>query len=622
MKIFKTSILVAISICMGFSALAQPSNDPCAGATPLGTLPTPGACTAGLQNGLPVTLTGQTTVDATAPSPYVYQTGCSGGNMTVFALDTWYSFVASGTVVNINVSGFPNANVAIYSGGCGNLAGRGCAIGNGAGNTSLIMTQATPGQTYYIQISGNSTTATDNSFTLAVDNDIDCNDCLLAANMTASPAPVNGGYTPGQVVTFCYTVNGWSQQNTNWFHGVQISMGAGWTGAVTGTVPAGTQQTVPAGGNWLYYPAPGTVNGVTWPPGFYFDTPDAGTSPVDNFGDNCSGAACTWTFCWNLTVSSACTPGANLGVTVNTSGDGESGSWGSAACLDDDATVFSAIQICCTPPTMAFTPVSCLGGTNGTATATHGQGASPWDYVWTNSSGGTVGTTMNSTAASNTVSGLPAGTYTVTITDNIGCVTVATVTVTTIDILPPTAPNPANINVQCLANVPAPNPAVVLGEADNITAVPTVVWLSDTDNGLTCPKTITRRYRVSDACGLFIDVIQLIIINDNTPPTGTAPANITVQCLADVPASNPLLITNEADNCSTPTVTFVSDASAGTCPTIVTRTYRITDLCGNFINVTQTITVQDNIAPTGTAPANITVQCLADVPASNPLLIT
>ena len=108
---------------MGFASFAQPSNDPCSGATSLGTLPTPGACIGGLQNGAPTTLTNQTTVGATAESPYIYQTGCSGGNMTVFALDTWYSFVASGTTVNINVSGFPNANVAVYAGGCGNLAG-------------------------------------------------------------------------------------------------------------------------------------------------------------------------------------------------------------------------------------------------------------------------------------------------------------------------------------------------------------------------------------------------------------------------------------------------------------------------------------------------------------------
>jgi hypothetical protein len=152
MKLLKISILSAISLCIGFSSFAQPANDGCATATSLGTLPTPGACISGLQNGAVTTLNTQTTVAATAASPYVYQTGCSGGNMTVFALDTWYSFVASGTTVNVNLTGFPNANVAVYTGTCGNLAGIGCAIGNGAGNTTLVVTQTTAGQTYYIQV--------------------------------------------------------------------------------------------------------------------------------------------------------------------------------------------------------------------------------------------------------------------------------------------------------------------------------------------------------------------------------------------------------------------------------------------------------------------------------------
>ena len=192
---------------------AQPANDDCSGAINLGTLPTPGACISGLQNGNPVTLNNQTTVGATAASPYVYQTGCQGGgNMQTFALDTWYMFTATGTTANVNITGFPNANVALYAGTCGNLLGRGCTILPNGGSGTLTVTQIQQGQTYYIQVSGNTTSATDNSFSIAVDNDIDCNDCLLNATLTANPAPINGGYQPGQQVQFCYTINGWSQQ--------------------------------------------------------------------------------------------------------------------------------------------------------------------------------------------------------------------------------------------------------------------------------------------------------------------------------------------------------------------------------------------------------------------------
>ena len=436
------SILLSLFIISSSILRAQPANDECAGAISLGTLPTPGACISGLQNGTPVTLNNQSTVGATAASPYIYQTGCQGGgNMTTFALDTWYSFTATGTTANINVSGFPNANVALYAGTCGNLLGRGCTILPNGGSGTLVVTQIQPGETYYIQISGNNTSTTDNSFTIAVDNDIDCNDCLLNASLTANPAPVNGGYQPGQQVQFCYTVDGWSQQNTNWFHGVQLAMSNGWTGTVTNPIPAQTEQNIAGNGfdgAWYWFNnGIGNVNGTNWGQGFYFETVQNGTAPGNNFGDNCNGTNCSWTFCFTLTVSSSCTPGTPLTVTVNTSGDGESGSWGSSACTDDAATVFNAVQICCAAPTISSTPQSCIGVNDGTVTATPGLGAAPWDYVWTNSSG-TVVSSTNNVNGPNTVSNLAPGVYDVTVTDNNNCVSTNTVVVQ------------PGINCQCL----------------------------------------------------------------------------------------------------------------------------------------------------------------------------
>ena len=76
------------------------------------------------------------------------------------------------------------------------------------------------------------------------------------------------------------------------------------------------------------------------------------------------------------------------------------------------------------------------------------------------------------------------------------------------------------------------------------------------------------------------------------------------------------MVTDEADNCGIPVVAFVSDASDGLgCPETITRTYSVTDSCGNSINVTQTITINDITDPTASNPAPITVECIADVPA-------
>ena len=70
-------------------------------------------------------------------------------------------------------------------------------------------------------------------------------------------------------------------------------------------------------------------------------------------------------------------------------------------------------------------------------------------------------------------------------------------------------------------------------------------------------------------------------------------------------------------------VAFVSDASDGnTCPEVITRTYSVTDACGNQILVTQTITIDDNINPTASNPAPLTFQCVADVTAPDPAAVT
>ena len=142
-------------------------------------------------------------------------------------------------------------------------------------------------------------------------------------------------------------------------------------------------------------------------------------------------------------------------------------------------------------------------------------------------------------------------------------------------------------------------------------------------NGLTCPETITRSYSVTDACGNTINVLQTITVDDNINPTASNPVPVTVQCIGDVPAADITVVTDEADNCGVPVVAFVSDVSNGlTCPETITRTYSVTDACGNTINVLQTITVDDNINPTASNPAPVTVQCIGDVPAADITVVT
>ena len=84
-------------------------------------------------------------------------------------------------------------------------------------------------------------------------------------------------------------------------------------------------------------------------------------------------------------------------------------------------TVFTYTQFKVT--TAITANVTCNGQTNGNATATVSGGKTPYTYKWSNAS-----TTVSTSNPSGAV--LSAGTYTITVTDNIGCTTTATVTIT------------------------------------------------------------------------------------------------------------------------------------------------------------------------------------------------
>ena len=79
--------------------------------------------------------------------------------------------------------------------------------------------------------------------------------------------------------------------------------------------------------------------------------------------------------------------------------------------------------------------VSCNGGSNGSATVTAGGGTAPYTYQWT---------PTGQTNASAT--GLSAGTYTATVTDNNGCIVTATISITAPPLLTATMGIPANVS--------------------------------------------------------------------------------------------------------------------------------------------------------------------------------
>ena len=76
-------------------------------------------------------------------------------------------------------------------------------------------------------------------------------------------------------------------------------------------------------------------------------------------------------------------------------------------------------------------------------------------------------------------------------------------------------------------------------------------------------------------------------IDENIPPTASNPSDINIP-FAPAPAPDVNVIIDEMDNCTAnPVVAFVSDVSDGNlCPETITRTYSVTDDCGNETLVT------------------------------------
>jgi len=173
---------------------------------------------------------------------------------------------------------------------------------------------------------------------------------------------------------------------------------------------------------------------------------------------------------------------------------------------------------------------------------------------------------------------------------------------------------PPNITVSCSNQVPAPDVNLVVATS-NCGGPVIPAFISDIITNQFCPNnyTITRTYQATDACGGSATCIQIITVEDISPPIITCPSNITITCTASTSPGATGFAT-AFDNCTpNPFITQVDNYFPGICPSngIIQRTFTATDECGNSAICIQNITIQDTSPPIITCPSNITITCTA-----------
>ncbi len=261
-----------------------------------------------------------------------------------------------------------------------------------------------------------------------------------------------------------------------------------------------------------------------------------------------------------------------------------------------------------TPPSIVTSPLSLTNecSTGSAVFSVTANGSEPLAYQW-RLNGAPVSGATSSTLTLNNPTFADAGQYDVVVTNNYGTNISLTATLTIQDTTPPSIACPAIVIVNtdvghCYAS------GVNLG-------TPTA---SDTCGGVTLSNnapaqfslgTNTVTWTATDEHNNVNTCTQTVVVNDNQPPTITAPAALTDvatdsgKCYATsvtlgAPVAN--------DNCGVLTVT--NDAPAQFPKGDTTVIWTAVDNSGNTATATQVVTVKDHELPTITAPA-----ALADV---------
>lgn len=212
-------------------------------------------------------------------------------------------------------------------------------------------------------------------------------------------------------------------------------------------------------------------------------------------------------------------------------------------------------------------------------------------------------------------------TRTWTATDDCGSSSQCSQIITLEDSTSPTLTCPENMTLQCVTEIPTAD-IDLIDVSDDCDPNPVVTFMGDVSDGNSCPEIITRTYRATDNAGNFAECEQIFTIMDTTPPGITCPGNIAISC-SDPTDPDFTGYPDVSDNCDGEPAVGFSDQQDDL---VITRTWTVTDGCGNSNECTQIITINENQPPVVECPTEyvtvitleLTEICFTDIPVYDP----
>jgi gliding motility-associated-like protein len=249
---------------------------------------------------------------------------------------------------------------------------------------------------------------------------------------------------------------------------------------------------------------------------------------------DCAGNAIDWVYSYTVSMTAFTLPFSNSGSTVSCIGD--------AVQPVPPSSVMDECGNVIVPVIIAPIPVSC-------------EGVMDWVYTYTDCAGNSLDWTY---------------TY-------------------TIDLPVLSLPTDDIQNIECVSDIVVPTAPIATDACGNVIDP---VMTENVDPICSGDKIYTFTY--TDCAGNASVYNFTYVVEDITAPTASAPDTIFVEVGESIPAFDVSVVTNEVDNCSvSPVVAFVGEVTDGQkCPETITRTYSITDDCGNVSTVSQLIIVR------------------------------